>query len=773
MVDRADPVYPAIWTAGPGRSATVPVEPARTAPGDFVAAVGTLLARYGTMPTELRVRDAGAASWRSVPVASTAETMGGCRSDVRVDDVRGPAVEVAADDAVTFRFEPADDAWTTTVRTAEAPDDEEAPARIAGHVNAFLAAPDAALVNDIDHRTDAERDLVEAVNRTAQPVVAPFLLHRRIEQVVDAMPDELALVQGDLTLTYAELDGRANALAERITAAGVGPGDRVGVAAARGATLAVGIYAALKAGAAFVPLDPLLPPARQQALRRLGRVALVVAEAGQDVTADGSAPVLTLDPVERMPSASRPAPVPVDGADLAYAIFTSGTTGEPNAALLDHAGRVNSLDDLNQRIGLGPGDRVLAVSSPSFDMSIQDTVGTLMTGAAIVFPERGRENDVGHWADLAERQRATVLQCVPTALTLFLTAWGTGRQGALRIFLVGGDWLPLTQPDAARRAFPGARFISMGGATEVSVYSTTYEVGTVDPAWRSIPYGRPMVNQTAYVLDSAGRPAAVDQVGELYFGGIGVGWGYQDRPSLTAAKFLPDPFRAEPDARMYRTGDLARLRADGELELIGRVDQQVKIGGLRVEPGEIEARLREHAGVREAVVVPLRDDVGRARSLAAFLVPVEPDVEPEALIRDARRHLSSCLPAAMVPARMEVRAELPVNANGKVARRQLAESAARQGPAPQVDDELLAVVGNAWREVLGLPALPATDDSFVALGGSSLAAMQVVSRLNRQLVADIKVADLLAADTVARVANVVAAHQGRAARPPVKRRATG
>ncbi|NUT49373.1 MAG: non-ribosomal peptide synthetase [Saccharothrix sp.] len=781
MADRADPVHPVLWTPGPGRRATAAARPARTGVADFVAAVWALVRRYGGRPTVLLVRDAGAASWSSASVTPAA-TLGAVR--VAVTGVAGPAVEVAFDEAVTFHFAPEDgSAWSVTVSSAAAPEDDAALDRIVAHVTAFLTAPDDLPLDEVDHRSPAERELFDAVNRTARPVGDPVVLHRRVELAVDAFPERVAVVHGELTLTYARLDGLANALAARITAAGVGPGGRVGVAAARGAGLVVAALAAMKAGAAYVPLDPLMPRARQEALHRIGKVDLVLVEAGLDVPLAESVPALALAPVDELPSAPRSAvAAPVDGGDLAYVIFTSGSTGEPKGALLDHVGRVSMIRDLSERVGLTASDRILAVSSPSFDMTVLDIFAALMAGAAIVLPERGRENDVEHWVELVEDAGVTVWHSVPSALTLFLNAWGVGRTGALRVFLLGGDWIPLSQPEAVWRAFPGAHFVSLGGATEVSVDSTYYSVAEVDPAWRSIPYGRPMGNQNAYVLDAHGRPAGVDQVGELYLGGLGVGWGYQDRPGFTASKFVPDPFSGRAGARMYRTGDLARLRGDGELELIGRVDQQVKVGGVRIELGEIQACLREHPRVGEAVVVAVRDAAGHAQSLCAYVVEAEASVGGSVvgsvggavdLAVDARRHLLERLPASMVPARIVVVDDLPVNANGKIARGELelrAATVGASGAGEGGDDGLVAVVAEIWREVLGLPEPPAADESFLALGGGSLAAIQVAGRLNRRFATEVKVSDLVDAETVARVAAVVTAQRGRAARPALTRR---
>ncbi|MFE7369168.1 amino acid adenylation domain-containing protein [Streptomyces anulatus] len=775
MTEHADPVFPVLWNDGPPHSTTAPpVRPHRTAPGDFAAAVLALATRYtGRAPAELLTRAGGAGEWTAVAVQDPgpAATLG-TRRDALSVPLSGTPVEVALG-SLTFRFEPMHDGgWATTVSAGSTAGDDAALGRIAAHVNAFLAAPDELSVGAVDHRTEAERTLFAEVNRTAVALPEPGCLHRQVERVVDAAPERIAVVQGEVRLSYGRLDAVANALAERLGAHGVGPGGRVGVVAARSVDMVVAAYAALKAGASYVPLDPMLPPARQAALHRIGEVDVIVTESGHRLpAAQEGTPVIALDPVTELPATPRRPEVPVRGDDLAYTIFTSGSSGEPKGVLLDHVGRTSMILDLAARIGLTPDDRILAVSSPSFDMTVLDMFAALMTGAAVVMPERGRENDIDHWVDLVAHNDITVWHSVPSTLELFLNAWGD-RTGSLRAFLLGGDWIPLGQPQAVWKAFPGAHFVSLGGASEVSVDSTYYIVASVDPSWRSIPYGRPMTNQNAYVLDAFGRPAAVDQVGELYLGGAGVGWGYQSRAATTAEKFQPDPFRGVPGARMYRTGDLARLRRDGELELLGRVDQQVKVGGVRIEVGEIEACLREHTGVGEAVVVAARDTQGRPRSLTAYVVPASPAPDTvDAVARSIREHLAARLPAAMVPARIEVLDALPVNSNGKIARRELEQRAAAVSvPAGTPDDELLTSVGQIWREVLGLDAVPAADESFAGLGGGSLAAIQVSSRLNRRFATDIKVADLLGADTVALVAQVVTARRGERKRPALVRR---
>lgn len=781
MTEHADPVLPVLWSDRTDAVESEPLTGLRAAaPADLAAALGALVLRYGGLrPVTVWGRADGQrewTAWRLEPAelagtGSSTPTLGDCRAAFAGRTVTsGDGVELSVDPQTSpavFALSPAaDGSWTLRVRSATRPDDERALDRVAAHLAAYLAAPDEQRIDLVEHLTAAERELVAEVNRPGPALAEPVCLHHRVERQAAAAPERIAVVQGALSLTYGELDARAEALAARIAGLGVGVGGRVGVAATRSAELVVAAYAALKTGAAFVPLDPMLPAHRREVLHRLGRVDVVVADAlGAENTAT-DVPVIALGPAGELSTApSAPlVDVQVTGRDLAYVIFTSGSSGEPKGALLDHVGRTSMILDLSARYDLGPGDRILGVSSPSFDMTVYDMFAALMTGATLVLPERGRENDVEHWAELVEHAGITVWHSVPSSLAQFLRTWGTGRTGALRAFLLGGDWIPLAQPEAVRKAFPQARFISLGGATEVSVDSTYYDVAAVDPRWRSIPYGRPMTNQSAYVLDAFGAPAAVDQLGELFLGGLGVGWGYQDRPAFTAERFLPDPFSATPGARLYRTGDLARLRADGELELIGRVDHQVKIGGVRIELGEIQSCLREHPAVADAVVVPVRDSAGIAQSLAAYV-----SVPGEASVEELRTHLRERLPESMVPARVFALTELPVNQNGKIARPELERLAAEAAaPLPDFDPAVRTAVGETWHEVLGLPELPGAADSFIDLGGNSLAAIQVVGRLNRRFGTALKVADLITADTVAAVAAIVTQRRGTSKRPSLR-----
>ncbi|QFU89281.1 non-ribosomal peptide synthetase [Amycolatopsis sp. YIM 10] len=675
-----------------------------------------------------------------------------------------PAFQVALDPepaatALTFAF-----CDQFRIECAGQPRDAEALDRIAAHYLAFLRAAlddPATEVSEVDYRTMAEKQVAARLNDTARDLVHPPCLHELFEAAVDRDPDAIAVVQGETRLTFGELDARANGLARQLH------GERIGILATLSVEFVVCALAVMKSGAAYVPLDPKLPEQRLRTLFRLGHLSTLLADpAYAEVAAaltDSWLPVPE-DVVSHERLRGR-----ATGTDLAYLIFTSGSTGEPKGVLLDHIGRANMITDLNERFGIVPGDRMLVVSSPSFDMSVYDLFGTLAAGATAVLPERGREQDVDHWVRLITGERVTLWHSVPSALSLLLNLLPSQVDSVLRLFLVGGDWIPVDQPERVHRAFPGAEFYSLGGATEVSVDSVIHRVPPGERYPRAIPYGRPLANQTARVLDRYGRDAALELPGELVLGGVGLGRGYDRRPELTAERFPLDPFTG---AGMYRTGDAARLGPDGTIELLGRLDQQIKLDGVRIELGEIQTAIEADPRVREAVVVPRRDDSGRAVALVAFVVP-EPEsdavvaglreavAEPggEDLITELPERLRGVLHRSSVPGEFRLIDRIPLNANGKVDRTWLSNLAVPE-PAQSEVDEYAEAVAQVWTQVLGLTTPPAAHERFAALGGGSLAATQVVSRLRRRFGADLSVRDVLTRATVSGVAEVLRIKSG-------------
>ncbi|MFE6994269.1 amino acid adenylation domain-containing protein, partial [Streptomyces pharetrae] len=354
------------------------------------------------------------------------------------------------------------------------------------------------------------------------------------------------------------------------------------------------------------------PLERRSLILELSGARVILDGSGRLESAGPGAEVLAID--EALLASPLSAPVPADPGDTAYVIFTSGSTGLPKGVEVSHRAAVNTVEDVNERFGIGSGDRVLAVSALDFDLSVWDVFGFLAVGgAAVLVPESGRR-DANEWLALCRRHGVTVWNTVPALLDMLLTAADDARlPDSMRLALLSGDWIGLDLPGRLARASGGrCRLIALGGATEAAIWSNAYEVDSVPDGWRSVPYGKPLRNQKFRVVDGRGRDCPDWVPGELWIGGTGVALGYRGDPELTAARF------PERDGeRWYRTGDLGRYWPDGNLEFLGRLDHQVKINGFRVELGEIEACLQAHPEVAQAVAVPLTE--GR-RELVAALV---------------------------------------------------------------------------------------------------------------------------------------------------------
>jgi amino acid adenylation domain-containing protein len=599
-------------------------------------------------------------------------------------------------------------------------------------VTAATSEPDRPLSHLPLLTPDAAAAMLTGQNRTARPLPDQARLHDGFEHRAAVTPAEPAAVVGGRTYTFGDLDARANRIAHELQGLGVGPDVRVALCLPRGIDLLTATLAVLKAGGAFVPVDPDYPAARVEHMLTDSGARVVLTRSGVlPVPAD--LPVLALDDaaarIESRPAT--PPPCAADPENLCYVIYTSGSTGVPKGIALRHRGVLNNLLDLNERFDVGPGDRVLALSSPSFDMSVYELLGVPNAGGAVVLPDPARRRDPAHWLELITEHGVTVWNSAPALLTLLLDAVEAGgpAPAGLRVALLGGDWIPVSLPDRLRAAAPSVRVISLGGATEASIHSTVFEIGAVDPGWTSIPYGRPMANQLAVVLDDHLRPVPVGVRGNLYLGGVGLARGYLGAAEAANARFVQADLPGLGRQRLYLTGDLARWRRTGELELIGRIDAQVKLNGLRIELGEIEAALRSPSTVAAAAATVQRDAAGD-QVLIGYVVP-----EPGATVDpgEVRTAAADRLPSSMVPSRILVLEALPLSPNGKVDRRALpipqpaGDGTGAGGQAPQgAAEERIAGI---WAEQLGLPVV-GRDDDFFALGGDSFKAVRVVRAID-------------------------------------------
>ncbi|WP_158642232.1 non-ribosomal peptide synthetase [Actinomadura sp. WAC 06369] len=604
----------------------------------------------------------------------------------------------------------------------------------AGFLAALARGARAGDVDLLQERT-ARRVLAEW-NDTARPL-PDRTLPELVEAQVARTPDAVAVVFEGRSLTYAELDARANRLARELIARGVGPERRVGVALERSAELVVALLAVVKAGAAYVPLDPSAPPERTALLLRSSSPAVVVCTGGTAPAVAGAATLVLDDPGVRAALAARSPAAPVDAdraaplrpAHPAYVIYTSGSTGAPKGVEVAHASIANRLAWLQAVHGLTPGDRVMQKTPMSFDVSVPEFFGTLLAGARLVVARPGGHRDPAYLAGLIEREGVTVVHFVPPMLRAFLLDERVaGRCRSLRRVLASGEALPPDLVELFHRRLP-LPLLNLYGPTEAAVEVTAWTCAP-DVHADVVPIGRPVWNTRVYVLDEFLRPVPPGVPGELYLAGVQLARGYAGRSALTAERFVACPFPG-PDGRggrMYRTGDRARWTADGAVLYEGRNDDQVKIRGFRIEPGEVEAALAGHPGVREAVVLAREDRPG-ARRLVGYAVPAgdAAGVTEAALLE----HAAGRLPEYMVPSAVVIVDALPVTANGKLDRAALpapdaAAPARGRAPATPAETALCGV----FAEVLGLAEVGA-DDAFVALGGDSIMAMRVVTRARR------------------------------------------
>ncbi len=607
--------------------------------------------------------------------------------------------------------------------------------RMLGHLGRIIesmAADPAQPLSRVEMMADAEREQVLAGWNPARGAHAPpALVHELFAAQARATPGAAALRSGSETITYAALEERSGRLAAYLRGRGVRPEVRVGICLPRGPELVVGVLAVLRAGGAYVPLDPAYPPERLAfSLADSAAPVLLTHPSVADRLPATAAEVVLLDGSDGWPAGEDAAPPPgsVGPESLAYVIYTSGSTGTPKGVCVEHRSLSATLLRAREAFPFGPGDEMPSLASVAFDIWLFEVLLPLLQGAAVRLVPAERVADMDALA--AELADATLLHAVPALMRQVVEhadAPGGGPSRLRRAF-VGGDAVP---PDLLRRmrvVWPEAEVRVMYGPTEGTILCAASRVGAEDAA-RGQRMGRPLGNAALYVVDASGEPVPVGVPGELRLGGAGVARAYQGRPELTAERFVPDAFSTEPGARTYRTGDRVRWLPDGELEFLGRTDQQVKVRGFRIEPGEIEAALERHPGVLEAVAA-VREDAPGERRLVAYLVP-RGERAPSAA--ELREHLGTRLPEHMVPAVFVPVEAWPLTPNGKVDRRALPAPEGRPLPErayvePRTPTEV--ALAELWRGLLRVERVGARD-SFFELGGDSILSIQLVARARK------------------------------------------
>lgn len=589
--------------------------------------------------------------------------------------------------------------------------------------------------------------------RLNAPVSAPptVRLHELFLSQLARNPEHVAVWTPSRQVTYGDLYRHACAVEQELLKRGIAPNQAVAVLMNKGWEQVAAVLGILFAGAAYLPLDADWPPERVQSLVENGEVKLILTQstllAHWPITpAFEALAVDTLPPMSDVPALPRCRQSP---EDLAYIIYTSGSTGKPKGVMIDHRGAVNTILDINQRFAVGAADRVLALSRLTFDLSVYDIFGMLAAGGTIVFPSVDLAYDIDHWLELIRSQHVTVWNTVPALMQLLADhpQADSNSVRSLRLIMMSGDWIPVALPAQLRALNPQAKIISLGGATEASIWSILYPIETIDPNWTSIPYGTPMRNQSFHILNQVGAPCPIWVPGQLYIGGTGLAKGYWRDDLKTQASFAFMPAAGE---RLYRTGDFGRYLPDGNIEFLGREDAQVKIHGYRIELGEVEACLQQHSSISHSLVL-VRSSSTHGPSLVAYVVFKRDRWES---VNSLTEHLRSKLPSYMVPSAIVVLNELPLTANGKVDRQALPDTPAREVPcdnAGAARDPLEMQLKNLWERVLGVRHI-GIHDNFFDLGGTSLIAVKLLSAVHKATGHSAPLSILLGAPTVEKMA---------------------
>jgi amino acid adenylation domain-containing protein len=610
-------------------------------------------------------------------------------------------------------------------------------------------------LSDIDVLETSERALVtELWNDTRRPVPAdtvPALIRGWVRR----SPEAVAVRCGSEALTYGELDARANALARHLVDLGVGRESRVGLCLPRGVDMVVALLAVWRAGGAYVPLDPQYPEDRLAYMVSDSGASLVLATSGTAEQVPAGVDVVLID--ERAGGSAEPLDTEVNPAQLAYIIYTSGSTGRPKGVAVAHGGVANLAEVMRPVLSVEQGTTALQFASFSFDAAVLDVAVTLGGGGTLAIATSEERTEPTALSEMIRGTGVQVASVVPSLLSVLDPADVPGVEN----WVLGAERLT---PDLAARWRAGARVWNTYGPTEATVISTATLLDEgITPQDAPPAIGSPIGNTQVFVLDDFLKPAPVGAVGELYVAGPGLARGYNNRPDLTAERFVACPFD-EDGGRMYRSGDLARWTPDGLLEFAGRADEQVKIRGFRVEPGEVESVLAAHPDVAQAAVVVREDRPGDKR-LVAYVVSGTEDLDQE----QVREHVGKALPDYMVPAAVMVLDALPLTTNGKLDRNALPApemTGSAEGRAPETPTEV--VLSGLFGEVLGLERVGA-EASFFDLGGDSLLAMRLIARVRSVLEAEVSIRDLFAAPTVAGVARAIDAEDGGSRVPLVRR----
>lgn len=596
---------------------------------------------------------------------------------------------------------------------------------------------------------ESELHQLQAWNQTDRPFPAGDCIQHGFQRQALEQPDALALICNGHTWTYKQLSEQVHRLAHYLRLQGVQPGTRVALRLARNEQLVISMLAVLAAGGTYIPLECRWPEKRVRFILEDAGAALLLTET--NLALDTKLPVLYLDTLNLNQMPTEAPQVQNHPNDEAYIIFTSGSTGEPKGVMVQHRPVVNLIHWVNTTYNVGPSDKLLFVTSPSFDLSVYDVFGTLTAGATIYLATDIEVGNPEILAEVVQTEGITFWDSAPAALSQllpFLPEEGKGSTD-LRLVFQSGDWVPLSLQPTLKGIFPNVHVMALGGATEAAIWSNVHPIAKVPSHWKSIPYGVPIQNAQYYVLDGQLRPCPEGVAGDLYIGGQCLSIGYLNRATKTAQSYLPDPFAKQPDNRLYATGDRARMLPCGDLEFLGRLDHQVKIRGYRIETGEIEAALLAIESIAEALVIAADDPMGH-KQLLAYVRPQQSNACPSEASINAT--LSEKLPDYMMPAAIIPLNQFPTTVNGKLDREALPRPDRRDaGQYEPPTNEREQILSDIWCTTLGLERV-GIRDNFFELGGHSLLAVSLTARVRAQLGIQLPLAALLEAPTFAEYA---------------------
>lgn len=606
---------------------------------------------------------------------------------------------------------------------------------------------DRILIKHIDILEEKEREwILNEYNNTSIHFENEKTINRLFEEQVEKTPENMAVILGNEKISYRQLNEKANRLARMLVEQGAGKGTVVSIMLERSIDLIVGIIAILKSGAAYVPVDPAYPVDRVNYILKNSHSELLIVEKSFKHADEVYGRVLTIDSEMLNNYSNNNLEARNDKWDIAYIIYTSGSTGTPKGVIITHEAAVNTLIDINTKFNIKEADRLALISSICFDLSVYDIFGALIYGAGVVIikdrlnPKEMRE--------VVERENISVWNTVPSIMEMFVDSMESELEHQqLRLVLLSGDWIPLNLPGKIKKYFPEAQTISLGGATEGSVWSIYFPINKVEANWRSIPYGMPLANQKMYILDKYQNLLPVGVPGDIYIGGIGVAKGYMNDPEKTNTSF----FNHKSLGYIYRTGDMGVLKVEGYIEFLGRNDNQVKIRGYRIELGEVENCMLDIEGVKEAVVIHKKSK--NDYYICAFYV-ADKKLEKFYLIDEIKKKL----PEYMIPVQFIQIDKIPLTYNGKVDKKSLPEPAltVKQGAeyeAPR--DKTEEILMKMWMDILGVENI-GVNDNFFDLGGNSLKAILLISKIHKELNIEISFKEIYTLQTISDLSEFIA-----------------